>query len=72
MIKIESGIPAPTGRKAVHGKMAMLRIAMKAMKVGDSFIWNNQQHPFEIADEMRIKITTRKISTGEYRVWRIV
>jgi hypothetical protein len=69
-IKLESGIPFPTwprfGAKGITG-------VLRSMKVGDSFVTalENRTSATSAAPRLNIKVTTRKISETEVRVWRI-
>lgn len=68
-IKIECGIPAPTGRES--GKQEVLRQAFRKMKSGDSFLWTCPRSVYRTAQLMGIKVRTRKLNGEGYRVWRI-
>lgn len=61
----------PAGRFAIDGKLAALRNALGAMKVGDSFLWESNRVLFEAAKQLNMKITTRKVNGHGYRVWRV-
>jgi len=56
---------------AIDGKLAALRTALKAMKAGDSFVWECNKAPFDAARQLKMKITTRKVNGEGYRVWRV-
>jgi len=69
MFEIEKGIPIPE-QKSIY--------PIKDMKIGDSFIipaGRNKYNPSPLispqAKRYGIKLTTRKLSNGDYRVWRV-
>jgi len=70
MIEIRQDHPMPEGNRAIAGKSVELRYAISQMQVGDSFDWDSQSLPYTIAKEFDIKITTRDLGNGTYRVWR--
>lgn len=70
-IKIEKGVPIPVGHCWRHGGMFKLRAALRSMKVGDSFLWDNNRHPYLAAIQTRTRIRTSKESGVGFRVWRV-
>lgn len=73
VLKIESGVPLPTGRLATEGMLPMLRDTLHSMRLGESFVWldPNVTYLYRAAKQSRISITTRKLDSGGVRVWRI-
>lgn len=70
MIPIESGIPIPKGYGWGHSYR--LRTVLIRMKIGDSFMWEvDNRHVYEIAKELGVRIKTRKLASGGWRVWRV-
>jgi len=63
--KIERGIPIPK-RNASFSKFGPI---FAAMKPGDSFVWPNASAPLTYAKRYGLKITTRKLNGGGFRVW---
>lgn len=64
MIKIESNIPIPLTRK----------MALKTMKKGDSFLVDShvtRQNILRTAQQIRVKVISRKVNGCGYRIWRI-
>jgi len=70
MIEIRQDHPMPEGNKALTGKSIELREAFSQMQVGESFDWDSRSLPYSIASQLDIKITTRDLGNGTYRVWR--
>lgn len=68
MIKIDKGIPMPTGKK----KPSEIAVTLQAMKVGDSFICiKTASYVYTEAKRLAIKIATRNIVEDEKRVMRV-
>ena len=69
MIKIESGIPMPTGGATRDS----LRKTVGLMQVGDSVLLDSKQlaYSYQCAAYHKAKIATRKQNDGKVRVWRI-
>ena len=63
-IKIQRGVPIPPGRKCTG-----IMVAIKAMKVGDSFIYHNAKSARSVANFAKIKICIREEGDG-FRIWR--
>jgi hypothetical protein len=70
-IVIESGIECPDGMFPVNGTLQGLRKALKKMKPGQSFMWDDNALPYHAASSIGIKVKTRKISGLGYRVWKL-
>ena len=70
-IKIERNIPIPATAERFLG--AGVAGIMRKMKVGDSIVLKPPQRTTAISNarNIGIKVTTRKISPTEVRVWRI-
>jgi len=68
-IIIERDHPPPLLRKAIAGKEAAMREAIKVMQPGESFIWKTNKLPYRAAAALGARITTRKTPNG-YRVWK--
>ena len=69
-IKIEKGHPIPEGRKG--GEINRLRVAIKSMRRGDSFLYSSAfQHVYAAARDVNAKVATRKTEDGKLRVWRV-
>ncbi len=68
MIKIEKGVPMPRGRG--QGEFGA---ALRSMSLGDSIVLPRakQSTATFLARVAGIRVTTRKISDKEIRVWRI-
>lgn len=63
--KIEKGIPIPSTIKTT-GPTALLR----SLKVGDSFTSTKRSGWHDYAMNAGITITTRKIGSQQFRIWR--
>jgi hypothetical protein len=66
-LKVESGIPLPKKRSSG------ITMAMRMMKIGDSFIMDSEKSG-SLASSAKcaeIKVTMLKISKSKHRVWRI-
>jgi len=70
-IKIERGVPVPERRFHTTGNLCALRNAMKNMAPGDSFLWGDNKSAYDAANQIGVKIKTRKSNGDGYRVWRI-
>jgi len=71
-VKIEKGIKLPPGRCALEGQLYQLRSVLDSMQAGDSFLWKQPSHnAYKAANQLGIKISTRKINGSGYRIWRI-
>lgn len=70
MVKIESGIPAPT--RANSSGLVGFGEALKACAVGDSFVWPSESSAgmSGYARYYGVRIITRKCIGGR-RVWRV-
>lgn len=66
---IETGVPIPKGYQ--YGDQHLLRETMRAMNIGESFIFQNQSAAINASKSVGIKITTRKISGEGFRIWRL-
>lgn len=64
-MKIEPDIPIPQ-------RGATLMRFMALMKIGDSFMSTDKkrQHAYDIAERLKIRVTTRKINGEGIRIWR--
>lgn len=70
-ITIDKNIPLPRGHMMTEGRMAQLRSIYTQMVPGDSFICPFPlTHAFLAAKQCGIKITSRKLEKGGFRVWR--
>ncbi len=67
-IKIEHGIPAPTGRN--YGDVIE---AIRSMKIGDSFLFPaiDRNTPYASARRLGIKIKMRRVDDDNVRIWRV-
>lgn len=63
-IKIEKGIPVPSGR-------TLLVDALRSMSIGDSFVLSRKTNVHSSARQIGIKVSFRRISETENRVWRV-
>lgn len=70
-VKIENCHPVPEGRFAVSGECAILRRLLLSMRVGESFDYNTNKTVYLAAKQVKIRITTRKLNSGGYRVWKL-
>jgi hypothetical protein len=70
-MKIDRSIPLPLGRFYTTGKLHELRETIRRMKIGESFVWHENKHPYACADQVKCKIITRKIDGNGYRVWKV-
>ena len=70
--KIESNIPIPVSCGRGRGK-SELRLTVEKMEIGNSIVIANEgrRGMYQIAQQVGIKIITRKISPDEFRVWRV-
>tara|TARA_R110002167_G_scaffold257075_1_gene463527 strand:- start:231 stop:440 length:210 start_codon:yes stop_codon:yes gene_type:complete len=67
MIKIESNIPLPTGRRKYN--------SIRTMKIGDSFLVNKATgvacvRQYLKQTDLDITLISRKINDDVWRVWR--
>lgn len=62
--------PMPNGRQAIQGKLWRVREILKTKKSGESFIWDEHRNPYLAAQQLGIKITTRKLDGEGYIVWK--
>lgn len=71
-ITIDHHIPLPKGHRMTEGQQAQLRAAYTRMVPGDSFIFPfaNLTHAYTAAKSIGVRITTRKLDRGGFRVWR--
>lgn len=69
---IESGIPIPMrGGTARGGTMrAKLVEKLRAMAIGDSFLWHERSMVVQFAREAGVQITTRHMCNRRFRIWR--
>lgn len=67
---IEKNIPIPT-RYIAGSAMDAMRKAFNKMRIGDSFIFEGNKHPYIAARDAGIRIKTQKISGQGYRIWKI-
>ena len=68
-IKIEKGVPIPEARRTSH-----IRQLAKQMQVGDSVVVPTVEAGNSLYSHLRSighKSTSRKLSDGTYRLWRI-
>ena len=68
-IKIEKDVPIPEGRKTSH-----IRELAKQMQIGDSVVVPTVEFRNGLYSHIRSighKSTSRKLSDGTYRVWRV-
>jgi hypothetical protein len=63
---IEKGVPLPPRRERVGGLAATLR----ALAVGDSFVYQTNRGIGHVAKRAGIVVATRKVEGG-YRIWRL-
>jgi len=69
---IDHHVPLPRGHASVQGMQAELRMVYSQMSPGDSFIYEHRDitHAYTAAKSVGVKITTRKLEKGGFRVWR--
>jgi hypothetical protein len=71
IIEIRDGIPIPIGRSVEDSVLNTLRKTISSMKVGQHFDWKSENKSlYRAASEIDVKIKTRKLDGGGYRVWR--
>jgi len=70
MFSIEKNVPLP--ERSTGPKKQALRLAMEAMKVGDSMVVHGKsaQHLYGTAKAIGFKCTVRAVSDGGNRIWR--
>lgn len=68
---VEKNVPPPDGRFQANGKFAELRRTLQSMKAGDSFVCPCNKSAFRAAQQVNVKITTRKENGQGWRVWRV-
>lgn len=72
-VKIERGIPIPEFRRG--NPKGPLRLAMEAMKPGDSIQIPRKAKPanelYNMAGHIGIKIATRQTNCASRRIWRV-
>ncbi len=70
---IDKTPPMPPGRQAISGRMESIRITLKAMKPGDSFVYADGpvSNLYLVAKKLGICITARKLNGSGCRVWRV-
>ena len=66
-IKIEKNVPMPSRNSRSRG----LASALRALEIGDSFVYHRQSGFAKLLKFLGIKIATRKQPDGTYRIWRI-
>ena len=69
-IKIEKGVPVPSGR--LHGDS--ISAVLRKMEIGDSIIWPANSPRASVSQQSKrcgIKMTSKKMPDGSLRVWRI-
>ncbi len=66
---IEKGVPVPVAKASNAG----LSGTLKKLEVGDSFVWSivAKSNVHYYAMRVGIKVTTRKVSETEIRIWRV-
>lgn len=70
VLEIRRCLPIPEDRCEVVGILPGLRSAYREMKVGDHFHWDGHlADPYRAAEQIDVKITTRKVKTGGWTVW---
>lgn len=69
-IVIESGIPAPVGKRIPGSDLDILRQAIAGLKKRQSFVWPNSKSPHKAAADLGLKVQTRKEDGKGHRVWR--
>ena len=70
-LTIDHHIPLPKGHAATQGRQAELRDAYSRMVPGDSFLFPHAiTHAYTAAKQVGVRITTRKLEKGGFRVWR--
>lgn len=69
---IDHHVPLPKGHASIEGRQAQLRATYISMVPGDSFVYTDSAitHVYTAAKSIGVKITTRKLETGGFRVWR--
>ena len=69
---IDHHVPLPKGHTSVEGRQAELRAAYSQMVPGDSFVFQfpDITHAYTAAKSIGVRITTRKLEQGGFRVWR--
>ncbi len=70
-ISIERGHKMPEKRFMEHGNQASLREAISKLKRNESFLWKDNKMPHKAAEDLGMKIKTRKINGEGFRVWKI-
>lgn len=69
LIVFRPDLVMPPGRQALTGKNAALRAALhKLNKTGIPFEYLERWHVYQIAKEVKIKITTRKLNGSGYLI----
>lgn len=67
-LQLTKKYPLPKG--PYNCESEKLRTLLKRMGVGHSFyLENNSRHVYDIAAELGMKVTVRKIESGGWRVW---
>lgn len=71
--KIESGIPLPSLAEGQVTNYGPVRLAMRQLQPGDSFLFpNNKLQTVQIAAKAeKMKVATRKVDATTRRVWRV-
>lgn len=71
-IVIDKHVPLPKGHASTQGRMAQLREVYGRMAPGHSFVYDhaNVTHAYLAAKQLGVKITSRKLEKGGFRVWR--
>lgn len=70
-MNIEQGIPIPPAKRG--RKVTPLGIAVRALKIGESFVCSTRDAKMAqaLSGEIGFSLTIRKVSEGQHRVWRI-
>ena len=71
-VKIDKGIRLPPGHQMPDSERGRLRVLLKSMKAGESFIWDKDSKPcYDAAKKEHIKIAGRKLNGIGYRIWKV-
>lgn len=67
-VVIRPDLEIPKGRLRIRGKLATLRRAILAIKDTGPFEWEDNHNPYRAAEQLGVKITTRKLNGNGYVV----
>lgn len=70
-VQYDDRIPIPIGNRAIVGELAMLRNAILACPVNQSFVWRGKNKTlYKAAKDVGCRITVRQIDDESYRIWK--